>query len=83
MAVRQAVGGYVVEAVIESDLPWIESPQSGQQWATNVLIVADDFPENAFGPNGRRVEIGDNRIRSPPMPKRKAESRTTPAPTTC
>jgi hypothetical protein len=60
VAVSQAIGRHVVEAVIQSDLPRVEPPQGGQEWAANVLVVADDLPEDAPGPNGRRVEVGDD-----------------------
>ena len=56
----------VTLSVPREELPLVKlnfrQPTQGvQQRATNVLVIADHFPEDALGPNSRRVEVGDNR----------------------
>src|SRR5262249_59717951 len=58
LAVRQAVGGHVVGAVVEADAARVEPAQGGQQRPPDVLVVADDLGEDAGGAEVGGVEPG-------------------------
>src|SRR5207248_11540830 len=60
LAVRQPVGGDVVGAVVEADPPGVDAVEGGEQRAADVLVVADDFAEDAGGAHVGGVEVGDD-----------------------